>query len=161
MELVATLNHAKVQYERGNYAFAKTHYQPTLTISRKMGFRAKKSTSCPSNLAFAAIAPGELDEAWAATRQAMRESVALGVVPITMYALLLAGLLSVKEGDIPSGLAPLGLVLSQQATDFNDRREIDKALGEEKLDDDEFARGLARGNEFELASVFAELVDGK
>jgi tetratricopeptide (TPR) repeat protein len=140
------------------YAEAVRYYEDALAIYREFGFSGVLTLN---NLGHAYIGLDEDDLAWGHLRRALKESLALGRIPLALEGLVGAAWLRARAGQHARAAELLGLVLGHPVLDEEVRRYAEPVLTmvRESLPAGELEAALARGEALDLEQVVAELLE--
>jgi DNA-binding SARP family transcriptional activator/predicted ATPase len=143
----------------GNLEKADRYYQESLSISREIGHR-HGATSTLSNLGHLHALLGEHALAWQYLREALSESVAIGVPPMTLDALAGVAQLRAETGQRDSAAEVVGLIVNHPAVEADSAKVAEAVLAElrEALPETQIEAALERGKGMELDAVVAKLL---
>jgi DNA-binding SARP family transcriptional activator/predicted ATPase/uncharacterized protein HemY len=146
-------------HHTGNPEKAKRYYQESLSIGREIGHR-HGVTSTLSNLGHLHVLLGEHEAAWKCLREALSESVAIGVVPLTLDALVGVARLRAEVGKYAPAAELLGLVLNHPSVEVDSAKVAEAVLTRlhEALPADQLEAVMECGKATELNTVVAELL---
>jgi DNA-binding SARP family transcriptional activator/predicted ATPase len=143
----------------GNLEKANQYYQESLAVGREIGHR-QGATSTLSNLGHLHVLLGKNVLAWDYLREALNESTAIGLAPLTLDTLFGVAQLRVDTGQQEKAAELLGLALNHPAVESSGAQvgealltELRKALPAEQLE-----AAMKRGKTMELDTVVAELL---
>jgi predicted ATPase/DNA-binding SARP family transcriptional activator len=143
----------------GNLEKAEQYYTESLSIAREIGHR-QGATSTLSNLGHLHVLLGEHALAWGYLREALSESTATGVVPLTLDALLGVARLRAETGQGDSAAELMGLIVNHPAVEIDSVQEGETILGElrKALAAERLEAALERGKRMDLNTVVAGLL---
>jgi tetratricopeptide (TPR) repeat protein len=135
---------------------AVPYLEASLSISREIG---ETTLYALSNLAFIQARTGQNEAAWRTWREALAESVSLGVAASIPANLAVAAVWLAEAGQYDRAAELVGLALDR-ALDVEPQIESEPALVilRQALSDDELEAAMARGRELDLDAVVAELL---
>jgi predicted ATPase len=139
----------------GNLEKARRYYTESLSIGREIGHR-QGATSTLSNLGHLYVLLGEHALAWEYLREALSESMEIGLTPLTLDALAGVALLRSETGQDESAAKLVGLIVNHPAVEA-DSEAILTGL-REALPAEQIEAALARGKGMKLDAVVAELL---
>jgi DNA-binding SARP family transcriptional activator/predicted ATPase/Flp pilus assembly protein TadD len=143
----------------GNLEKARQYYKESLSIGREIGHR-QGATSTLSNLGHLHVLLGEHEIAWGYLREALSESMAVGVTPLTLDTLAGVALLRVETGQVDSAAELVGLIVSHSAVEADSVKVTEVILAglRDALTTEQLEAALERGRGLELDAVVAELL---
>jgi len=143
----------------GNLEKAKQYYQESLSIGQEIGHR-HGATSTLSNLGHLYVLMGEHAPAWDHLRQALSESTAIGVAPLTLDALVGVARLQAETGQGDSAAELLGVVLNHPSVEVDSVQVAEMVLAglRTALPAQELEAAMERGKTLDLDAVVAELL---
>jgi predicted ATPase len=143
----------------GNLEKARRYYQESLSIGQEIGHR-HGATSTLSNLGHLHVLMGEHAPAWEFLRQALSESMAIGVAPLTLDALVGVARLRAETGQGDSAAELLGVVLSHPSVEVDSAQVAETILAglRDVLPAERLETAIERGKTLELNAVVAELL---
>ncbi len=143
----------------GNLEKAKQYYQESLSIGQEIGHR-HGVTSTLSNLGHLYVLLGEHALAWDHLRQALSESMALGVAPLTLDALVGVVRLRAEIGQGDSAAELLGVALEHPAMAADSAQVAETVLAglRQALPAQQLEAAMERGKTLELDAVVAGLL---
>jgi predicted ATPase/DNA-binding SARP family transcriptional activator len=143
----------------GNLEKAKQNYTESLSISQEIGHR-HGVTSTLSNLGHLYVLLGEHALAWDYLRQALSESTAIGVAPLTLDALVGVAQLRAEVGQANSAAELLGVALNHPAVEVDSAQVAETVLAglREALPAKQLETAMERGKTLKLDEVVAELL---
>lgn len=143
----------------GNLGKAKTYYTESLSISQEIGHR-HGVTSTLSNLGHLYVGLGEYAPAWDHLRQALSESMAIGVAPLTLDALVGVAILRAETGQLDSAAELLGVILNHPSVEVDSVQLAETILAglRRQLPAEQLETAMERGKTRELEAVVAELL---
>jgi len=143
----------------GNLEKAKQYYQESLSIGREIGHR-HGAISTLSNLGHLHVLRDEHDLAWKYLRESLSESMAIGVAPLTLDALVGVAQLRAKTGQRRLAAELLGLALNHPSAEVSGAQVGETILAElrEALPAEELDAAVERGKTMDLDAVVAELL---
>lgn len=143
----------------GNLEKAERYYQESLSIGREIGHR-QGATSTLSNLGHLHVLRDEHDLAWKYLREALSESTAIGVAPLTLDALVGVARLRAETGQQASAAELLGLALNHPAVEVDSAQAAETVLAglREVLPAEELDAAVERGKTMDLDAVVAQLL---
>jgi len=143
----------------GNLEQARRYYQESLSISREIGHR-HGATSTLSNLGHLYVLLGDYGLAWERLREALSESTAIGVAPLTLDALVGVACLWAETGKQEGAAELVGLVVNHPATEVDSARAAEAVLTRlrETLSADQMEAALERGKVLALDTTIADLL---
>jgi DNA-binding SARP family transcriptional activator/predicted ATPase len=143
----------------GNLEKAKQYYQESLSIGQEIGHR-HGTTSTLSNLGHLHVLRGEYTLAWSYLHRALCESTAIGVVPLTLDALVGVAQLRAETGQGDSAAELLGLALNHPAMEVSGAQVAETVLAglRETLPAEQLEAAMERGRAMELDAVVVELL---
>jgi tetratricopeptide (TPR) repeat protein len=146
----------------GDLEKAKQYYIKSLSIGREIGHR-QGATSTLSNLGHLHILLGEHALAWEYLREALSESIAIGLTPLTLDALAGVALLQSETGQADSATEMVGLIVNHPSVGADSVQVAETILAElrDALAMEQLEAALARGKGMELSAVVAELLAEK
>ena len=146
----------------GDLEKAKQYYIKSLSIGREIGHR-QGATSTLSNLGHLHILLGEHALAWEYLREALSESIAIGLTPLTLDALAAVALLQSETGQADSATEMVGLIVNHPSVGADSVQVAETILAElrDALAMEQLEAALARGKGMELSAVVAELLAEK
>jgi DNA-binding SARP family transcriptional activator/predicted ATPase len=152
------INHHNLQ----NLEKAKQYYIESLSIGREIGHR-QGATSTLSNLGHLHVLLGEHALAWKYLREALSESTAIGLVPLTLDTLTGVALLRAETGQREQAAELLGLVLNHPAAEASGTQVGETILAglRDTLATEQLEAALERGKGMKLDAVVAELLAEK
>ncbi|MBN1814507.1 MAG: tetratricopeptide repeat protein [Anaerolineae bacterium] len=143
----------------GNLEKANQYYQESLAVGREIGHR-QGATSTLSNLGHLHVLLGERGLAWGYLREALSESTAIGLLPLTLDTLIGVAQLWADSSQQEKAAELLGLALNHPAVESSGAQvgktllaELHKSLPAEQLE-----AALERGKGMELDAVVGELL---
>jgi hypothetical protein len=130
-----------------------------LSIARETGHR-QGATSTLSNLGHLHVLLGEHALAWKYLREALSESTAIGLVPLTLDTLTGVALLRAETGQREQAAELLGLVLNHPAAEASGTQVAQAILAKlrETLPAEQLEAALERGKEMDLNTVVTGLL---
>ena len=142
-----------------NLEKARQYYTESLSIGREIGHR-QGATSTLSNLGHLHVLLGEHETAWGYLREALSESTAIGVTPLTLDALTGVALLRAEAGQGDSAVELIGLIVNHPAVEVDSAQAAEAILAglRETLPAEQLEAALERGKGLELDAVVAELL---
>jgi tetratricopeptide (TPR) repeat protein len=143
----------------GNLGKAKTYYTESLAISQEIGHR-HGVTSTLSNLGHLYVGLGEYAPAWDHLRQALSESMTIGVAPLTLDALVGVALLQSETGQADSAAELLSVILNHPSVEIDSVQLAETILDglRRQLPAEPLETAMERGKTRELDVVVAELL---
>ncbi len=143
----------------GNLEKARRYYQESLSIGQEIGHR-HGATSTLSNLGHLHVLMGKHGPAWEYLRQALSESMAIGVAPLTLDALVGVARLRAETGLGDSAAELLGVVLSHPSVEVDSVQVAETVLAglRDVLPAEQLETAIERGKTLELDAVVAELL---
>ncbi|MBN1180200.1 MAG: tetratricopeptide repeat protein [Anaerolineae bacterium] len=146
----------------GNLEKAEQYYKESLAIARQIGHR-QGATSTLSNLGHLHVLLGEHTRAWDYLHKALSESTAIGVIPLTLDALVGVARLQAAAGQRESAAALAELIVNHPAVEADSAQVAEAILTElrEVLPAGQIDAALERGRGMELDAIVAELLDEK
>ncbi len=143
----------------GNLEKAKQYYQESLSIGQEIGHR-QGATSTLSNLGHLHVLLGEHARAWDYLRQALNESTAIGVAPLTLDALVGVARLRAETGQGDSAAELLGVALNHPAVEVDSVQVGETVLAglRDALPAGQLEAAMERGKTLELDTVVAGLL---
>jgi tetratricopeptide (TPR) repeat protein len=146
----------------GDLEKARQYYTKSLSTAREIGHR-QGATSTLSNLGHLHVLLGEHEIAWEYLREALNESTAIGVTPLTLDALTGVALLRAEAGQGDSAAELVGLIVNHPAVEADSAQVAETILEElrEALPTKQIEAALERGKEMVLDAVVAELLAEK
>jgi tetratricopeptide (TPR) repeat protein len=143
----------------GNLGKAKTYYTKSLSTSQEIGHR-HGVTSTLSNLGHLYVRLGEYAPAWDHLRQALSESIAIGVAPLTLDALVGVALLRAETGQLDAAAELLGVILNHPSVEVDSVQLAETILAglRKALPAKQLEAAMQRGKTLELDAVVAELL---
>jgi predicted ATPase/DNA-binding SARP family transcriptional activator len=143
----------------GNLEKAKQYYQESLSIGQEIGHR-HGTTSTLSNLGHLHVLRGEYTLAWSYLHKALSESTAIGVIPLTLDALVGVAQLRAETGQGDSAAELLGLALNHPAMEVSGAQVAETILAglRETLPTKQIEAAMERGRAMELDAVVVELL---
>jgi tetratricopeptide (TPR) repeat protein len=143
----------------GNLEKAKQYYIESLSIGREIGHR-QGATSTLSNLGHLHVVLGEHENAWEYLREALSESTAIGVTPLTLDALAGVALLRAETGQGDSAAELVGLIVNHPAVEADSVQVTETILDglREALPTKQIEAAMERGKKMELDTAVAELL---
>jgi tetratricopeptide (TPR) repeat protein len=149
------LNH----HHLGNLRKAKQYYIQSLAIDQEIGHR-HGTTSTSSNLGHLYVLMGEYSSAWDCLRLALREATAIGVVPLTLDALVGVAQLRAETGQEDSAAQLLGMSLNHPAVEADSTKVAETVLAglRDTLPAEQLENAIEQGKTLELETVVAELL---
>jgi DNA-binding SARP family transcriptional activator/predicted ATPase/Flp pilus assembly protein TadD len=143
----------------GNLEKAKQYYIESLSIGREIGHR-QGATSTLSNLGHLHVVLGEHENAWEYLREALSESTAIGVTPLTLDALAGVALLRAETGQGDSAAELVGLIVNHPAVEADSVQVTETILDglREALPTKQIEAAMERGKTMELDTAVAELL---
>jgi predicted ATPase len=143
----------------GNLEKAEQYYQESLSIGQEIGHR-HGATSTLSNLGHLYVLMGEHAPAWNYLRQALSESTAIGVAPLTLDALVGVARLRAETGQGDSAAELLGVVLNHPAVEVDSAQVAETVLAglRDVLPAEQLETAMERGKTLELDTVVAKLL---
>jgi predicted ATPase len=141
------------------YEEAARHYEKSLAIAEEIDLRLVIA-ACLINLGLVYASLGEDGVSSKYLYGALEKSTAIGVVPITLFALTGIAELRVKAKHYVQAAELLGLVLDHPAIDAQNKEEAEPILSmlREALPAGELETALERGKALELRQVVAEML---
>jgi tetratricopeptide (TPR) repeat protein len=149
------INHHNLQ----NLEKAKRYYIESLSIGREIGHR-QGATSTLSNLGHLHILLGEHALAWEYLREALSESMAIGLTPLTLDALAGVALLRSETGQADSAAEMVGLIVNHPSVGVDSVQVAETILDglRDTLVTEQLEAALERGKTMELNAIVAELL---
>jgi predicted ATPase/DNA-binding SARP family transcriptional activator len=149
------INHHHV----GNLEKAKQYYTESLSLSQEIGHR-HGVTSTLSNLGHLYVLMGEHGPAWEHLSQALSESTAIGVAPLTLDALVGVARLRAETGQGDSAAEMLGVVLNHPAVEVDSVQVAETVLAglRKELSAKQLETAMERGKTLELDAVITDLL---
>jgi DNA-binding SARP family transcriptional activator/predicted ATPase len=143
----------------GNLEKAKQYYHESLSIGQEIGHR-HGTTSTLSNLGHLHVLLGEYTLAWSYLCKALSESTAIGVVPLTLDALVGVAQLRAETKQEDSAAELLGLALNHPAVEVSSAQVAETILAglRETLPTKQLEAAMERGRAMDLDTVVAELL---
>jgi DNA-binding SARP family transcriptional activator/predicted ATPase len=143
----------------GNLEKARQYYKESLSIGREIGHR-QGATSTLSNLGHLHVLLGEHALAWEYLREALSESTAIGVTPLTLDALTGVALLRAETGQGDLAAELVGLIANHPAVEADSAQVAETILDglRDALTTERLEAALERGKGMELDAVVAELL---
>jgi tetratricopeptide (TPR) repeat protein len=143
---------------QGKYAEAVRYYEESLAIRRELGLPAAMLLN---NLGHAYIGLDKDDLGWRYLREALKESLTVGRVPIRLEIFVGVAWLQEKAGRHKLAAELLGLVLGHPALNEDTRWYAEPVLAmvRDSLPADELEAALARGEALDLDATVAELLE--
>lgn len=141
------------------YEEAARHYEKSLAIAEEIDLRMVVA-ACLINLGLVHASLGGDDVSSKYLYEALDKSAAIGVVPITLFALTGIAELQAKAKDYVQAAELLGLVLGHPAIDAQNKEEAEPILSvlREALPASELETALERGKTLDLKQVVAEML---
>ncbi|MFN2167012.1 MAG: hypothetical protein ACK2U9_12220, partial [Anaerolineae bacterium] len=138
---------------------ARQYYTESLSIGREIGHR-QGATSTLSNLGHLHVLLGEHETAWGYLREALSESTAIGVTPLTLDALTGVALLRAETGQGDLAAELVGLIANHPAVEADSAQVAETILDglRDALTTERLEAALERGKGMELDAVVAELL---
>jgi len=138
---------------------AKRYYRESAAVGREIGHR-HGVTSTLSNLGHLHVLMGEYQAAWDYLRDALHESIAIGVVPLTLDALIGVAQLWTEKERYVLAAELLGLALNHPAAEASGTQAAEPVLAKlrEQLPAEQFEAATERGKVLELDAVLANLL---
>jgi DNA-binding SARP family transcriptional activator/predicted ATPase len=142
-----------------NLEKAKQYYKESLSVGREIGHR-QGATSTLSNLGHLHVLLGEHALAWEYLREALSESTAIGVTPLTLDALAGVALLRAENGQGDSAAELVGLIVNHPAVEADSVHVAETILAglRDTLATEQLGAAQERGRAMELDAVVAELL---
>jgi DNA-binding SARP family transcriptional activator/predicted ATPase len=155
---VGYINH----HYKGDLEKARQYYRESLSIGREIGHR-QGAASTLSNLGHLHVLLGEHRVAWDYLREALRESMEMGVIPLALDTLVGVARLRAQIERPLSAAELLGLALNHPAVMVDSAQAAEAILESlrEGCPGDELEDALERGKGLELKAVIAELLTEK
>jgi tetratricopeptide (TPR) repeat protein len=146
----------------GNLEKAERYYQESLSFGREIGHRGGV-TSTLSNLGHLHVLQGEHDVAWEYLREALSESVVIGVAPLTLDALVGVARLRATTGQEEAAAELVGLVANHPSVEVDSGQAAESILASlrEALPSERLEASVERGKAMELEAVVERLLAGK
>jgi predicted ATPase/DNA-binding SARP family transcriptional activator/Flp pilus assembly protein TadD len=143
----------------GNLEKARQHYKGSLSTAREIGHR-QGATSTLSNLGHLHVVLGEHENAWEYLREALSESTAIGVTPLTLDALAGVALLRAETGQGDSAAELVGLIVNHPAVEADSVQVTETILDglREALPAEQIEAALERGKGMDLDAVVSGLL---
>jgi DNA-binding SARP family transcriptional activator/predicted ATPase/Tfp pilus assembly protein PilF len=143
----------------GNLEKAERYYQESLSVGREIGHRGGV-TSTLSNLGHLHVLQGEHDAAWEYLREALSESMAIGVAPLTLDALVGVARLRAATGQEEAAAELVGLVANHPSVEVDSGQAAKSILTSlrEALPAKDLEAAVDRGKTMELVTVVAQLL---
>jgi predicted ATPase len=143
----------------GNLKRANRYYQESLLTARETD-HSHGVTSTSANLGQLHILLGRHEVAWGYLREALRQSMVIGAVPLTLDALVGVIQLQIDVGQYLSAAQLLGLALSHPALETDVGQVAESAVGRlrDVLPAEQLEAAMDQGKLLELEIVVAELV---
>jgi DNA-binding SARP family transcriptional activator/predicted ATPase/Tfp pilus assembly protein PilF len=144
-----------------NLEKAKQYYKESLSTAREIGHR-QGATSTLSNLGHLHVLLGEHALAWEYLREALSESTAIGVTPLTLDALAGVALLRAETGQEEAAAELVGLVVNHPAVESDSAQVAEGVLTKlrEVLPEKQVEAALERGKGMELDEVVEGMLAG-
>ena len=148
------LNHHNLK----NLEKAKSYYQESLSIAREIDHRAGAASTL-INLGQLNVLLGEYQLALKILREALTETVALGVVPLTLDALVGVAQQQVEVEQCETAAELLGLILNHSALESDVRQVAESVLDRlrKEITPEDLEAAMERGKILELDQVVADL----
>ena len=129
MAMADTLNNLGYinHHHLGNLEKAKQYYTESLSIGQEIGHR-HGVTSTLSNLGHLYVLMGEYAPAWDYLRQALSESMAIGVAPLTLDALVGVAQLRAETGQGDSAAELLGVAMNHPSVEIDSAQVAETVL---------------------------------
>ncbi|MBN1977217.1 MAG: tetratricopeptide repeat protein [Anaerolineae bacterium] len=152
------INHHNLQ----NLQKAQQCYLESLSIGREIGHR-QGATSTLSNLGHLHVLLGEHENAWKYLCEALSESTAIGLAPLTLDALTGVALLRAETGQEDSAAELVGLIVNHPAVEADSARVAQAILDglRNVFLTEQLEAALERGKGMALNAVIAELLAEK
>ena len=143
----------------GNLEKAEQYYTESLSIGQEIGHR-HGVTSTLSNLGHLHVLLGERALAWDYLRQALSESTAIGIAPLTLDALVGVARLRAEIGQGNSAAELLGVALNHPAVEVDTAQVAETVLAglRQSLPAKQLEAAMERGKTLKLDAVVAELL---
>jgi tetratricopeptide (TPR) repeat protein len=144
---------------QGKYAEAVRYGEEARAIYRGLGGINVAGVLCTLGHAYAGL--GEDDAAWGYLREALKESLIAGIVPVILETLVGVARLRAKAGQYRRAAELLGLALGHPALHVTVSRYAEPVLAmlRESLPAAELEAAMARGRSLDLDATVAELLD--
>ncbi|MCP4536314.1 MAG: tetratricopeptide repeat protein [Chloroflexi bacterium] len=144
---------------QAKYEDAARHYEKSLAIAEEVDLRLVIAASLINlGLVYASLDKDEVSLKY--LYGALEKSAAIGVIPITLFALTGIAELQAKAKDYVRAAELLGLVLDHPAIDAQNKEEAEPILStlRETLSAGELETALERGKALDLPQVVAEML---
>ncbi len=143
----------------GDLQKAKNYYQESLSVSQEIGHR-HGAVSTLSNLGHLHVLLGEPVPAWEYLSKALRDSVAIGVAPLTLDALAGVATLQAESGRADSAAELLGVVLRHPSVEADTIQVAETVLSglRDLLPAEQLQAAIDQGETLDLDKVVAELL---
>ena len=128
-------------------------------LEREIGHR-QGATSTLSNLGHLHVLMGKHETAWGYLREALSESMAIGVIPLTLDALIGVALLRAKTKQEEAAAELVGLVVNHPAVEADTMQVAEGILAELRgtLTEERVKAAMERGKAMDLESVVEGLL---
>jgi tetratricopeptide (TPR) repeat protein len=143
----------------GDLEKAKRYYHESLSVAQEIGHR-HGATSTMSNLGHLYVLMGEHAPAWKFLRQALSESMAIGVPPLTLDTLVGVAQLRAETGQAEPAAELLGVVMNHESTELDSVQVAETILAglRGELPAETIETALEKGKSLQLDTVVAELL---
>lgn len=153
------INLGEVHRKMGRVEEAVEFWEKSLPIAREIGAQLSVAISHVNTGGALAALEGQEERALENLRQALKEALAIGALPIALEGLVSIALIHAREGQQPLAARILGLVTSHpsfnaEIQSYSDpvMRQLKKRLGQESL-----TSLLDQGRSLDLESVVREI----
>jgi predicted ATPase/DNA-binding SARP family transcriptional activator len=142
-----------------NLEKARQYYKESLSIGREIGHR-QGATSTLSNLGHLHVLMGKHETAWGYLREALSESMAIGVIPLTLDALIGVALLRAKTKQEEAAAELVGLVVNHPAVEADTMQVAEGILAELRgtLTEERVKAAMERGKAMEPETIVEGLL---
>lgn len=146
-------------HHTGDFQQARRYYHESLAISREIGHR-HGATSTLSNLGHLHVLLGNYALAWKHLREALSEATAIGVVPLTLDALIGVALLWAETGKKEEAAELVGLIVNHPAMEVDTSQAAEGILAKlrQVLPAEQIERAMEHGRVLDLNAVVVELL---
>jgi len=143
----------------GNLEKAEQYYRESLSMAQEFGHR-HGVVSTLSNLGNLYVLTGDHARAWDHLSQSLSESIAIGVAPLTLDALVGVAQLRAETGQGDAAAELLGVILNHPSVEVDSVQLAEAVLAglRETLPEEQIEAALARGKTLDLDEVVAELL---
>jgi class 3 adenylate cyclase/tetratricopeptide (TPR) repeat protein len=147
-------------YRRGDYVAARAYALAALDRDKDLGEKLGMVYNL-TVLAQADLGLGDISAARQEVREALALARSLGMTPMVVWGLLLAGQVLAAAGQPDRGLALFGLARAHPALEHQAKLELDEAIAGLGLPEAQIEAGLAAGAALDLETVVGEILDGE